>query len=813
VDTWLVDVRHAFRRLQMAPGFTATAVLTLALGMGAGALVFSVADAVMLQPLPYADPAARVMVWSRWKRFDKTWVNPAEMNAYLARCPSLSGVAYWNSDPVNLTGDGEAVRVDAGKVSATAFDVLGARPALGRGFSAEEDRPQGPKVAVLSYELWQGRYAGSTSILGRSIEIDGVPHEIVGVMPWGFALPTDFGEDAADPTALWLPRAPDNDELSDMSSHGDFGAATLAPGASVARLNQELKVAVAALLAEGRIDRTMGFSASAISLRDEILGEQRPVLLLLSGAVGFLMLVACANVANLLLARAEGRQREIAVRSALGASRARLVRQLLIEGLVLAVLAAGASLLLATGGLTLLERAGPLHTARAMTAAVNARTAGFLLALCAAVTLLFALAPALHSLRLELSGSLKESSGRSIGNRARRRWRGALIVAETALAVLLAIGAGLMSRSLGNLSRAPLGFEPASVLTAQVTLPAALYATPQEVNAVYDRILEGVRALPGVRQAGLLRRLPLGQVLGDRGVTIEGNASPDAKAADWQVISEDGLEAIGSRPVAGRALLGSDVADAPQVSLINKTMAQHFWPGQDPIGRRFRIGDTARPWVTVVGVVGDVLQNGITARVKPTFFRPYRQFFRSSGSASRDMNLVVKTSGEPLVLAEPLRGVLRGVDPRLPLANLRTLDDVVATTVATPRFARGLLGSFALLALLLAASGVFGVLSYSVSERTSELGVRVALGAEARHLRKLVLGEGALLVGAGVGAGLLLALALTRLMRGLLHEVSPADPLTYGTAALLLAAVGLLAAWLPARRAAHIDPLVALRQE
>jgi putative ABC transport system permease protein len=813
MDTFAQDLRYAMRRLLKVPGFTAIATLTLALGMAANAAIFSVADAVMLEPLPYSEPEQRVMVWSRWKRFAKTWVNPAKMNAYKERCPSFAAVAYWQTGPVNLTGNGEAVQVGSGYVSASTFDVLGARVFIGRGFTAEEDRPNGPNVVILGHALWQGRYGGDSNILGRRIELDGVSHEVVGVMPRGFALPTDFGEDAAEPTALWVPRASDEEDLTEFGNHGDFGAARLAPGASVTRANEELRSAVTRLVAEGKIDREMDFGAFAVPLPDDILGPYRSMVFLLAGAVACLMLIACANVANLLLAQADGRAREIALRSALGASNHRLLRQLLVEGLVLSALAAVTSLVLAQIGLALLKAAGPLHIPRSAAAVIGGRTVAFALLLSVAVTILFALVPAFHSMRVDLVSSLKQGGARTFGGASRRRWRAGLIVGEIAFAVLLAVGAGLIARSLVNLGRIPLGFEPNGVLTAQITLPDALYRNPEDVSGFHTRLLEEVRALSGVQSAGLLRRLPLGQVVGDWGLAIEGASPNEVAQGDWQVASDDALETLGLRLVTGRHLSAGDVADAPQVAVINETMAKRYWPHRDAIGRRFRMGSPERPWISIVGVVSDVKHHGLTGTVKPMFFRPVGQFHLSSGNPARNMNLVLKTEGDPRSLGSPVRAALQRLDPRIPLAGVSTLDDVVATSVAVPRFAGAMLGLFAGLALALSAVGVFGVLSYVVTERTPEIGVRVALGAGARQVRRLVLGEGLALIAAGVVVGLLLALALTRVMRSLLHDVAPWDPFTFAVVAGVLGLVGLLAAWLPARRASRVEPLVALRYE
>lgn len=817
MDSFLQDLRYGARVLLKSPGFTAIAVLTLALGLGANTAIFSVMDAIVLQPLPFADAPSLVRLHNRWKGYDRTWVNPFEIKTYAERSTGIADAAWWGTGFRNLTGDGEAVRVGAGFVTANTFDVLGTRPLLGRVFTPQEDVPEGPALVVLSHALWQGRYAGDPGVIGRRVSINGVPHEVVGVMGPSFVLPSDLAEDAAEPTQIWLPRGTEPEELQgNYGSHSDYAAARLRPGATLARLNQELAATGSYLSREypKQYTRDMAFSGFAVSIEDDVVGPYRPAVLLLTGAVGFLLLIACANVASLLLARAESRQREIAVRLAMGAPRGRVARQLLTEGLILAVVAAGIGMLLAQAGLRLLLGDGTLQIPRALGAAVNVRALLFSAGLSVATTLIFSLAPAFHALRPRLSESLKEGGTRSVGSASGRRWRDALVVAETAFAVVLAVGAGLMVRTLTNLGRIDLGLDPSGVFTARVSLPATGYDKAETVQGFYDGLLREVRALPGVKQAGLLRSLPLGQTIGDWGVILEGRSDDDFEAGDWQIASGGAAEAVGERLLSGRFISDADVADAPQVAVVNEAMARSFWPGQAAIGRRFRMGSKDRPWLSVVGVVGDVRHNGLTGIVKPKFYRPAAQFHLSSGNPPLNMNLVVKTSlADPLALAAPIRGILRRLDPGVPMAAARSMQDVVLASKATPRFAGNLLGLFAGLALALAAVGVYGVLSYAVSERTPEIGVRMALGAQPGLVQRLVIAQGGARVGLGLLCGALMALALSRLMGSLLYGVPSSDPVTFSAVAAVLLAVGLLATWLPSLRAARVDPMTALRHE
>jgi predicted permease len=811
-----LELRHAVRHLLRAPGFTALAAGTLALGIAASTAIFSLADAVVLAPLPYEDPAGRVMIWNRWRGFDKTWVNPAEMRAYGERCPSLAAVANWAIDRQNLTGDGEAARVGVALISANGFAVLGSRPLLGRGFSLEEDRPEGPKVAVLGHALWQGRFGGDARVLGQTIQLDGVPHEVVGVMPAGFALPTDFTEDAAEPTQVYVPRAPDQDDLMQFGNHGDYGAARLAEGASAARASEELRAATRALTAEGRYDTRANHSAFAVTLPDEILGPQRPAVAATAGAAILLLLIACANVASLLLARGAARQRELALRAAVGGGRARLVAQQLGEGLVLALLGAALGLPLAAAALRALGATVTANVPRAAAASIDPRAVVFALALACATTLVFALAPALQSLGKDLTAALREGGPRSAGGASHRRWRLGVVVAQAAFAALLAVGAALMGKTLGALTHIDIGFEPQGVLTQRLSLPRSAYPEALDVIRFYRALLDETRALPGVKSAGLLRSLPLGESIGDWGIDVEGydEQALGSANADWQVASEGSAETLRERLVRGRLLGRADDENAPDVAVINEAMARRYWAGQDPVGRRFRIGPPSRPWVEVIGIVGDVRHNGITGTVKAKFYRPYSQFHRSrGGSATRDLALVVRTDGDPLRLAAPIREAVRGLDPSVPVSRVRTLDAVVSGSIATPRLASIVLGLFAVLAVLLCAVGVYGVLAMGVAERRQEIGVRMALGAQAASVTRMVLGEGLAAVGSGLALGLVAAAFLSRFLESLLHGVRPLDPATYLAVAGALASVALVAGLVPALRAARTDPSVALRNE
>jgi len=816
VEDFLADVRFACRGLRRSPGFAAAAILTLALGMGATTAIFSVIRAVLMSPLPYAQPERRVMVWSRWKDFPKTWVAVGEVADYRRAIPSFASVAAWEIDQANLTGGADPVRVGVAGVTANTFETLGARPQLGRGFTEAEDRPGGPPVIVLGYGVWQNRFGGDPEVVDQVVELDGVARRVVGVMPRGFALPTDFTEDAAEPTQVYVPDQVDFSQ-GDHGNHGYYAAATLAPGATAARATAELKALTAASTRAGLYPEAMRFDAFAVPVEEEIRGGARRALVLVFGAVGFLLLMACANVANLLLARAEGRQREIAVRAAIGAGKGRLIRQLLTESLVLAVAGGALGLLLAWAGVKIIAAKGAAGLPALAPIGIHPRMLLFAAALSLLTTLLFGFAPALQTLRLNLTESLRDGSANASAGLRRQSLRAALAGVQMALAVLLLLGAGLMLRTLDALLHVDLGFQPEHVLTLQLRPPEASYKTPESVVAFYRALLDRVRGLPGVHAAGLVRSLPLAASIGDWGLDIEGYVESPGNHAkgDWQVVSDGAFEALGERLVRGRTLAAGDTAEALPVAVVNETLARTYWPGQDPIGKRMRMGSaTTRPWMTVVGLVRDERHNGVTAAIKEKFFVPYAQFPRArEGDAARGMTLVLRVAGEPMRLVNPIRAEVRALDPRLPVANVRLMTDVVDASMATPRLTGTLLTIFAGLALVLAAVGVAGVLAYLVSRRRREIGIRMALGASRANVLGLIVRRGVLYAGAGIAAGIAAALFLTRLMEGLLFGVAPRDPLTFVAVSAILLVIAVVASLIPALRAARVDPLEALRSE
>jgi putative ABC transport system permease protein len=814
VDGMRHDVKWAARGLVKSPGFAAAALITLALGIGATSAIFSVVKAVLLTPLPYAEPGKRVLIWSRWISFDKTWLSDQEIVDYRNFSTTMTAVAGWSTGQQNLTGDGEPVRVGVGFVTANTFEVLGVTPLVGRTFTDAEDRPQGPPAAILGYPLWQARYGGDPSVVGRKVLLNDVSVEIVGIMREGFKLPTDFTIDAAEPTQLWRPFQMDMQNLV-RGSHGYYAAALLAPGQTAASATHELSAIARRLTEQGAYPEAMRFTAFAISLDEEIRGQLRPAMWLLMGAVGFLLLIACVNVANLLLVRGDARLREMAVRTAIGAAPTRLIRQLFTESLVLSIAGAALGLALAAAALRVLAAIDPTSVPNVAPITLDGTVVAFTLLLSIVTTLLFGLAPALRTLHVNLVESLREGGQQATLGGHRRRLRNGLVATEVALAVILVIGAVLMIRSLSALGRIDLGFDPDRVLTMRVAVPAARYDTPEETVEFYRQLLTRVRAVPGVQHAGVVRVLPLATTIGDYGLDVEGfEESPGRNAkGDWQIVSDGAFEAMGMRLRRGRWFTGADSTGTMPVAVVNETMARTYW--KDPaaaVGGRIRIGNTKNPWVTVVGMVADERHNGVTGEIKEKFYVPHTQWHVvTGGNPIRNLFVVARTAGEPLAVAGAVRGEIRQLDPNLPVANIRPMRDVVSTALATPRLTGFLLGTFAAVALALAAVGIYGVLSYVVSQRTHEIGIRLAVGADRRQVLGMILRQGLTLASAGIAVGVAGAFALTRLMQTLLYQVQPSDPITFVSVPIALAAVSLMASCLPAYRATRVSPVKALR--
>jgi predicted permease len=807
------DLRFAARTLAKNPGFAAAAVLTLALGIGANGAVFSVLRALLLRPLPYSHPESLVMVWSRWTAFPKTWVSVEEYRTWdEAGC--FSGLALFDPGTVNLTGGGEPEQVGSARVSANLFAVLGVEPLLGRSFTVDEAGKPPAHVVVLSEELWRRRFGGDRSIVGAAI--DGRPATVVGVMPAGFKLPLDYN--TPTPSALWQPfDEPLHGAFTFRprgGDHNDYAVGRLRPGVSAARAWTRLRGLAGGLTAAGLYPPGWHFQPLVVPVADEVLGSLRIALLVLCGAVGFVLLIACANVANLLLVRGMQRRRELAVRMALGAAPGRLVRQLLAESCMLAGLGGAAGLGLSWLAVRAILRFAPAEIPRAAEIGMDAGVVGFVAGVSLATALIFGLAPALQLSRPDVQAGLKEGARTAGGQGARGGGlQSLMVVAEVALAVVLLMGANLMLRTFASLSRLHPGFRADRVLTLGVSPARARYPRPEAMIGLYDEVLESIRGLPGVAAAGAVRKLPLASELGDWGLQVEGYAPPPGEKVqgDWQIATPGYFEAMGIRLRRGRLFTAADRRDAPPVMVISEAMAQRFWPGRDPIGRRIR-ASTPR-WFTVVGVVDDVRHDGLTAEVKGTWYAPRSQFDLATGAAIYPMTLVVRTAGDPAAWAAPVRAAIHAIDPRLPVSAVRPLAEVVAGAVAKQRFTAFFLLLCSALALALAAVGVYGVVRCRVGARSREIGLRMALGARPGQLLRGVVAQGMGPVAAGLAAGSIAALGLTRFLGGLLYGVAPQDLPTLAASVITLALVALAATWWPARRAARVDPLVVLREE
>jgi putative ABC transport system permease protein len=814
------DVTYAFRGMRRQPGFVTVVILTLALGIGANTAIFGVLQAVLLEPLPYGDPARLVSVWNRWEGRPAVGLSDPEYLDYAERSRTLSIAAAAPAE-VNVSGgNGEPERVGAAQVTVNMLDVLGVSPAIGRPFRPDDERAGQDRVVLLSHAFWHRRFAGDRSIAGKTIGINGEAYEVAGVLPEGFMWPTEFT--STGPVHLALPLRLDRSAArNSRGGHYLHGIARLAGGQTLDTARAEMGSVIASLIREYPDQHVQGNFGVAINpLRQDLLGEARPVVLFLAAAVGLVLLIACANVANLLLARGEARRRELAVRTALGASRWRIARQLLTESCVLSLAGAAAGLLVAFWLQRLVTAVDPSTLPRLDHLRLSVPALVFAAALGCITGLLFGLAPAFQISKAGTAGSLKDGA-RGGTEGARATARRALVVCQVSIAVVLVVAGGLLTKSFARVVATPAGIDPGGVLTLRVSAPQSRYPGRAEVTAFFDRVLERVRALPGVGQAGAASGLPLSVASGDWSFDIEGRPRINGRrpgAADWYVVTPGYFETLGIEVVRGRLPSASDTEDATPVVFINETTARTLFQGDDPIGRRIRFGGSTyeqQPWRTIAGVVRDVRTHGLDQPLRTEVFFPHRQFLHfARGAQARAMSLVIKTpSSDPLLLASAIRAELRGIDPQVAAADVRDMEAVVSGSVASRRLYMILVGSFGTLALALAAIGLYGVMAFHVVQRTREMGVRLALGASRTDVLALVVFQGMRLVLIGLAAGTIAALGLTGPMRSLLHEVSPRDAAVFAAGALMLAGVGLLACYIPARRATHVDPVVALRAE
>jgi putative ABC transport system permease protein len=809
------DLRYGVRMLGKSPGFTAVAVLALALGVGANTAIFSVVNTVLLRPLPFKDSGRLVLLQEGIPKLGVRAIPVCAPDVldYERQNHVFEELGAFRTTSYDLSGLGEAERVRAARVSAGLFPLLGVQPALGRVFAREEDQP-GHLVAVLSDGLWR-RFGADPGVVGRTVALDRKPYTIIGVMPPRFEFPLRGPQFHSEPAELWLPMAFTPEELRVRGDNFNNSViARLKPGVTLARANADV-MAIARRIQElfpPDVRKDFNLEASVVPYREQVVGGVRTLLLVLLGAVGFVVLIACANVANLLLTRAAARQKEIAIRTALGASRLRLVCQLLSESALLALLGGALGLLLAYWGTDLLVAVIPGSIPRSQEIAVDLQVLGFTLALSLATGLVFGAGPAVAATRTRVNETLKEGGRGSAAGVHRSRLHGALIISEVALALVLLAGAGLLVRSFIHLRETDPGFRPQQVLTMSVSLAPSKYAQPEQVRAFFQRLLERLQSQPGVKAVGAGTDLPLeGSWL--RAFSAEDRPEPEAgkfPVIYHTAVRGDYFEALGIPLKRGRYFSEQERPEAPCEVVLSESMARRFWPGEDPIGKRLKWGarQTETPWLAVVGVVGDVKQAALEVETQPHTYEPYWQ-----AEHRRTWQIAVRAAMAPSALTSAVRAQVRALDPEQPVTRVRTMEQVISTSMAPRRLNMFLLVVFASAATLLAAIGIYGVMAYSVTQRTHEIGVRMALGARRGDVLRMVIRQGMTLVLIGVGIGLGGALALTRVLASFLYGVKPTDPLTFAAVSVLLAAVALLADYIPARRATRVDPMIALRYE
>ena len=807
METLLRDISYGLRMLMKKPGFTLIAVMTLALGIGASTAIFTVVDAALLRGLPYKSPERLYHLWESrpQKEFGQREFSYPDYQDYQNN-QVCEGIAAYTGGGAIMTGRGEPERVSAPAASANFFSLLGIEPVIGRTFQPGEDRPGAPRVTVLTYGMWQRTFGGDKGIIGQSLTLNGDSYTIVGVLPASFQF-------ALRPADLWRTYQPTDAQLTRRFMHGTNLIGRLKQGVNLQQAQTELSV-IASRIEQEYNESHAGTGLKLVPLQEQVIGQVKPILLVLLAAVGFVLLIACANVASLLLTRALSRQKEVGIRSALGASRWRVIRQLLTESVLLSLLGGAAGLLVAYWGVAALIAALPESQLNAMPFLKSLHIDGSILAFSFGLSLLtgiiFGLAPALQSSRLDLNEVLKEGGRRSavgVGHRL----RSALVVIEIGLAVVLLVGAGLMMKSLMRLLQANLGFNPQNILTMTVVLPAGKYSEANQQVSFHDQLRERVQSLPGVTGVGTVDNLPL-QSGNTTRFYVEGDPIPSPGheiEANFRVVDETYFQTLGVPIIAGRMFDERDKADGQGVVIIGKSVADRVFAGRNPIGRKVAYSSIQGPPDLIVGVVGDVKIGGLDEAIRPVLYYPYRQ------SPANVTSLVVRTSADPAALTDAIRNETRMLEPDVAIFNVRAMEELVSTSPAAfiRRFPALLISIFAAVALLLASIGIYGVVSFSVSQQTHYIGIRMALGAQASDILKLVLKQGLTLALLGVAVGVVAALALMRLLRSLLYEVQTTDAATFALVVGTLFGVALLACYLPARRATKVDPLVALRYE
>ena len=812
MDRLHADVAHGLRRLARAPGFTAVALLTLALGIGANTAIFSLVRAVLLRPLPYGDPGTLVMIWGSRDKGERTWLSTPEVLDYRKERAIFEGVAAYYASAVNLTGGDQPERVSAAAVTPDLFTTLGVRAGIGRTFQASDSAAVFDTQVILGHGLWVRRFGSQPDVVGQTIQVNGRARTVIGVMPASFKLPLDFSDDR--PTEIWIPY----DVTPDVDSWGDhslIGVARLRPGTAPGTATAAMRALEDRWVRDGRWTNRDLARRQAVPMKEIVIGDVRTALWVLLGAVGVILLIACANVANLVLARADDRHREIAVRTALGASRGRVVSQLLTESVLLSCVGGVLGIALAYGAMRGVVALNPPGIPRIEDISLDVGVLVFTAALTVLTGLAFGLAPALELSHADVSLALKEGGRSGTAGRVRQRFRDSLAVAQMGFSVVLLIAAVLLIRSFVELRRIDLGFRTDQVLTLRTALPEGTYPDDGDVVGFYRVLRHRLQELPGVRAVGATRLLPLTGTIGDWSITLEGRprVAGENPNGDWQVVTPGYFESMGVKLLRGRFVADADNENAPIVAVINETMANRYWPNEDAIGKRFHIGTNAQPWITIVGIVAAVRHNAVTERPRAEMYVPHAQWTAAGASARRGMTFVIRTAGDPLAALGYVRQTVRSLDPSLPIADVRTLDAVASDALAQPRFTTLLLGLLAALALALATVGIYGVIALLVTRRRQEIGIRIALGARPASILGMVVRRGMALAGIGVAGGLVAAFLLTRLLASLLYGVTRFDVATFALVPALLASVALVACLIPAARAARVDPIVALREE